>query len=158
MVALWDRGEFVAETERACHGAGDARRITVARKGGGEVEPSVWSRWRHSTPKTASSRALPVRRASWRRTCSTRSAFSSSGTVGSCSTGRHISYTVSDTMVVLCVVHRGWCEELKRVTTESGHGQGESELRVRRGRPADVLLLVRSSSPVTLSLPLPPHS
>jgi hypothetical protein len=39
MVALWDRGEFVAESDEGCQGAGDGRRIAVGRKGGGEVEP-----------------------------------------------------------------------------------------------------------------------
>jgi hypothetical protein len=100
MMALWDRGEFVAEREDSCRGAGDGRRRAVAgdgrriaegRKGGGEMEPCTASRWRHRTPRTASSRALPVRLACWRRTSSTRSTLSSSPRAGSCSTGRHMS-------------------------------------------------------------------
>jgi len=82
-----------------CQGAGEDRRMTVCRRGGGEVEGAVESRKRHRAFSIASSRSAPVNEVSLRKSSSNFSVLSSSSNVLSCKTGRHKSYTVSDTIL-----------------------------------------------------------
>ena len=74
-----------------CHGAGDGRRRTVCRTGGGEAGLVDDSRYLHSTSKTAFSIALPTSVVSFFRSSSSLSVFSSSSRLSSWSKGRQIS-------------------------------------------------------------------
>lgn len=80
-------------------GAGEARRRTVCRMGGGEVVLVVPPRYRHRTSRTAFSRELPTSVVSFLISSSNLSVFSSSSSVASWRIGRQISYVASDTIV-----------------------------------------------------------
>ena len=72
-------------------GAGEARRKTVWRIGGGEVVLDMPPRYRHKTSRTAFSRELPASVVSFLISSSNLSVFSSSSRVASCRIGRQIS-------------------------------------------------------------------
>jgi hypothetical protein len=72
-------------------GAGEARRKTVWRIGGGEVVLEVPPRYRHKISRTAFSRELPASVVSFLISSSSLSVFSSSSRVASCRIGRQIS-------------------------------------------------------------------
>jgi hypothetical protein len=72
-------------------GAGEGRRKTVCRKGGGEVVLDMPPRYRHKTSRTAFSRELPASVVSFLISSSNLSVFSSSSRVASCRMGRQMS-------------------------------------------------------------------
>ena len=74
-----------------CHGAGDGRRRTVCRTGGGEVGFVEDSRYLHNTSRTALSIALPTNVVSFLSSSSSLSVLSSSSRFSSCNKGRQIS-------------------------------------------------------------------
>jgi len=81
-----------------CHGAGEGRRKTVCRKGGGEVAFEDASRYRHKTSSTAFSREVPTSVVSFLISSSNLSVLSSSSSVASWRIGRQISYVASETI------------------------------------------------------------
>lgn len=99
------RGEDDIETAAPplgiCHGAGDGRRKTVWRMGGGgDVALEVPSRYRHRTSRTAFSKGPPDNAVSFFRSSSSLSGLSSSRMLASCRIGRQASYVASETMFV----------------------------------------------------------
>lgn len=74
-----------------CQGAGEGRRKTACRKGGGEAGLTVASRCRQRTSNTAFSSPEPSNVVSFRRSSSNLSVFSSSSRAASCSSGRQSS-------------------------------------------------------------------
>ena len=94
-----DDNGVAAPPRGICHGAGEGRRKTVCRKGGGEVELVPASRYLHKTSRTAFSNDVPTSVVSFLRSSSSRSGRSSSSIVVSWSKGRQSSYVASDTIL-----------------------------------------------------------
>jgi hypothetical protein len=100
-----------------CQGAGDGRRKTVCRMGGGDVAFVVLSRYRHSTSKTAFSRELPTSVVSFLISSSNLSVLSSSSSVVSWRMGRQISYVASETIFarVFKILRLEYCARIKEM-------------------------------------------
>src|SRR4051794_22438600 len=73
-----DDNGVAAPPRGICQGAGEGRRKTVCRNGGGEVEFDPDSRYLHNTSKTALSSEFPARVVSFLRSSSNLSVLSSS--------------------------------------------------------------------------------
>lgn len=74
-----------------CQGAGEGRRRTVCRSGGGDVEPEADSRNLHRTSSTALSNEFPTKVVSFFSSSSSLSVRSSSSRFVSWSKGKQIS-------------------------------------------------------------------
>jgi hypothetical protein len=83
--------EFGVARRGIGQGAGEGRRKTVCRIGGGEAAFDEPSRYLHNTSKTAFSREGPTSVVSFLSNSSSLSVFSSSSRVASLRTGRQIS-------------------------------------------------------------------
>ena len=82
-----------------CHGAGEGRRKTVCRIGGGEVALDEPSRYLHNASRIAFSSDVPTSVVSFLSSSSSLSVFSSSSSVASWRIGRQISYVASETIL-----------------------------------------------------------
>jgi hypothetical protein len=112
-----------------CQGAGEGRRMTVWRLGGGLLEELPASRYRQRQSKTMFSSDFPVRLVSLRISSSNWSVLSSSSSASSCSTGSAFSYRSSAT--ILTVTLQGYTDiTLAEGCRRAGGAEVEVEVAV----------------------------
>ena len=130
LVPRLDAGDMGVDERAICHGAGDERRITVCRGGGGEASGIVRLRWRQRISRTALSSGAPDNDVFSRRKSSTFSACSSSSRAVPWRRLKELSRMSSATML-----NGRYCEGFKTI---GGSGRTKGEGRRGGGGEADV--------------------